>query len=72
MEYLVLIERAGPNFCARSPDVPGCVATGDTVEEAQSNYRRMLAIYFRGLRERGEELPTPRTVGVTVDVEGSA
>ncbi len=71
MEYLILIEPAGSNFCAHSPDIPGCVATGASVEEAQRNYRRMLAVYRRALQERGEDLPSPRTLGVTIDVEGS-
>ncbi len=69
MEFLVLIEDAGTNYCAYSPDVPGCVATGSTIEETRQNYRTMLLMMLEDLRDQGLELPTPRTHGVTVDVD---
>lgn len=58
-EYLVIIERAENNFSAYSPDLPGCVATGDTKEETLQRMREAIAIHLEGLREDGLPVPPP-------------
>ena len=58
-EYLVVIERAESNCAAYSPDLPGCVATGATKEEALQNMRRAIALHIEGLREDGLPIPPP-------------
>lgn len=58
-EYLVVIERAESNYAAYSPDLPGCVATGNTKEEALQNMRGAIALHIEGLREDGLPIPPP-------------
>ncbi len=67
-QYLVLIEGGPPsNYSAWSPDVPGCVATGDTLEEAERQMREALAFHLEGMAEDGDRLPQPSGPGVYVD-----
>ena len=55
--FLVVIERAGDNYSAYSPDVPGCVATGDTREETEALMHEALQLHIEGLVEDGEPIP---------------
>ncbi|NDB18394.1 MAG: type II toxin-antitoxin system HicB family antitoxin [Actinobacteria bacterium] len=57
--YGIVIEDAGSNFAAYAPDVPGCVATGESVEEVTANMETALAMHFELLRENGESIPEP-------------
>jgi len=57
MRYAIVIEHAGSNYSAYVPDLPGCVATGQTVEETEANIRVAIAFHLAGLREDG--LPAP-------------
>ncbi len=56
-EYLVIIEKAESNYSAYSPDLPGCVATGDSKSETMQRMREAIAMHLAGLREDG--LPVP-------------
>lgn len=60
-EYLVVIEKAESNYSAYSPDLPGCVATGDTKDETLRNMRRAIAMHLEGLREDGVAIQPPST-----------
>lgn len=62
MRYAVVIERAESNFSAYVPDLPGCVSTGDTLEEVESNIREAIAFHLDGLREDGLPIPAASTV----------
>jgi predicted RNase H-like HicB family nuclease len=68
MRYLVIIERAENNYGAYSPDLPGCVATGDTIEEVEQNMREAIEFHLEGMRLHGEPIPEPSTRSVYVDV----
>lgn len=57
MRYAVVIEKAEGNYSAYVPDLPGCVATGATVEEAESEIREAIAFHLEGLREDGVAIP---------------
>lgn len=57
--YLVIVEKAKNNYSAYSPDVPGCVATGATREEAEREMHAALQMHLEGLREDGLPLPKP-------------
>ena len=57
MRYAVVIEKAGSNYGAYVPDLPGCVATGDTVEEVEDNIREAIRLHIDGMRE--DRLPVP-------------
>jgi predicted RNase H-like HicB family nuclease len=66
--YLVLIEGGPPsNYSAWSPDLPGCVATGDTLEEAEREMRAAIAFHLEGLAEDGDAIPDPTGPGVYVE-----
>lgn len=62
MRYAVVIERAEHNYSAYVPDLPGCVSTGDTLEDIERNIREAIAFHLDGLREDGLPLPEPSTV----------
>ena len=60
--YAVVIEKAGASFSAYVPDLPGCVATGATKEEAEQNIREAIRFHVDGLREDGLPIPEPTSV----------
>jgi predicted RNase H-like HicB family nuclease len=67
-QYLILIEGGPPSNCsAWSPDLPGCVATGDTLEEVEREMREAIALHLEGLAEDGEPIPQPSGPGVYVE-----
>lgn len=55
--FLVIIERANNNYSAYSPDLPGCIATGATREEAEKNIHEAIVLHIEGLLE--DHLPIP-------------
>jgi predicted RNase H-like HicB family nuclease len=57
--FLVIIEKAASNYSAYSPDLPGCVATGKTKDQAARNMHQAIKMHLDGLREDG--LPIPRS-----------
>lgn len=59
MRYAVVIEKAEGNFSAYVPDLPGCVATGATVAEAESLIREAIEFHLSGLRDDGQPVPQP-------------
>ncbi len=65
--YLVLVEDAGNNFSAYSPDLPGCIATGATVQETLRNMRAGIAFHLEGMRQDGEAVPEPHANAVILD-----
>ena len=59
MRYAIVIERANSNYSAYVPDLPGCIATGATVEEAEKTIREAIEFHLAGLREDGSPIPQP-------------
>ena len=57
--YLIIIEKSDDGYGAYCPDVPGCVAVGDTEDEARKNFLEALEFHFEGLKEDGLEIPKP-------------
>jgi predicted RNase H-like HicB family nuclease len=57
MRYAIVIEKAEGNYSAYVPDLPGCVATGNTVEEAESQIREAIEFHLEGMREDGSPIP---------------
>jgi predicted RNase H-like HicB family nuclease len=51
--FVIVIEQAGKNYSAHSPEVPGCVATGTTEKETESNMRQALEMHLEGMEEDG-------------------
>jgi predicted RNase H-like HicB family nuclease len=67
MRYAVVIEKAGSNYSAYVPDLPGCIATGATVAEVETEIRDAIRFHIEGLREDG--LPVPEPVSLAEYVE---
>jgi predicted RNase H-like HicB family nuclease len=61
-KYAIVVERAKRNYAAYVPDLPGCVATGATVEEAEELLREAIEVHIAGLREDGLPVPAPASV----------
>lgn len=59
MRYAIVIEAADGNFSAYVPDLPGCIATGDTVEATEQAIRQAIELHLDGLREDGTPIPPP-------------
>lgn len=59
MRYAIVIENAGSNYSAYVPDLPGCIATGATFEEAEEQLREAIEFHLAGLREDGLPFPAP-------------
>ena len=59
MRYAIVIEDAGSNYSAYVPDLPGCVATGVTLEEAEGAIREAIEFHLEGLRADGIPIPRP-------------
>ena len=59
MRYAIVIEKAEGNYSAYVPDLPGCVATGSTEEEAEEQIREAIEFHLQGMREDGLPIPEP-------------
>jgi len=68
--FLIIVENAGSNFSAYSPDLPGCVATGATREETETNMREAIRLHIEGLKEDGLPIPEPTSTAEYVMVGG--
>ena len=62
MRYAIVVEKTANNYSAYVPDLPGCVATGHTVEEAEREIRDAIEFHIQGLREDGLAVPPPASV----------
>ena len=67
VRYAIVIEKAESNYAAYVPDLPGCVATGQTREETEQQIREAIELHLRGMREDG--LPIPEAVSQVEYVE---
>lgn len=68
MRYLVVVEEGPSSFGAYVPDLPGCIAAGETREEVLALIREAIGFHSEGLREAGQEVPPPSTTSELVDV----
>ncbi|MGH9874841.1 MAG: type II toxin-antitoxin system HicB family antitoxin [Pyrinomonadaceae bacterium] len=62
MRYAMIIEKGERNYSAYFPDLPGCIATGKTLEELKQAMREALELHLRGMREDGLPIPEPSMV----------
>jgi predicted RNase H-like HicB family nuclease len=62
MKYAVVIEKANGNYSAYVPDLPGCVATGATLEDVKALIRDAIAFHLEGLQAEGLAIPEPTTL----------
>lgn len=62
MRYRVIIEKAKNNYSAYVPDLPGCIATGKTIEEIEREIQEAIVFHLEGLREEGLTIPEATSV----------
>jgi predicted RNase H-like HicB family nuclease len=65
--YGIVIEKAGSNYSAFVPDLPGCVATGSTRAETERRIRTAIRLHIEGLRADGLDVPEPTSTVATED-----
>jgi predicted RNA binding protein YcfA (HicA-like mRNA interferase family)/predicted RNase H-like HicB family nuclease len=68
MRYAIVVEKAESNYSAYVPDLPGCVATGVTLEEVETQMREAIEFHLEGMREEGLPIPEPSSVVEYLDV----
>lgn len=68
MKYAVVIEKAEQNYSAYVPDLPGCIATGSSIEEVEKEIREAISFHLEGMREDGESIPTPSSTVEYIEV----
>jgi predicted RNase H-like HicB family nuclease/predicted RNA binding protein YcfA (HicA-like mRNA interferase family) len=61
MRYAIVIEKAANNFSAYVPDLPGCIATGASIEEVEAEIKEAIAFHPEGMREDGITPPIPQS-----------
>ena len=66
--YLVIFEKAGDNYSAYSPDVPGCIATGCTRDEVEKNIKEAISFHIEGLGQDGLPIPEPASFTEYIEV----
>lgn len=71
MRYLVVVEEGPSSFGAYVPDLPGCVAAGDTRHEALALIRDAMEFHLEGLKEAGQSIPKPSSTAEIVDVHAA-
>ena len=71
MRYLVIVEEVPSSFGAYVPDLPGCLAVGETRQEALTQIQEAIAFHLEGLKEEGQSIPRPSSASALVDVRAA-
>ena len=71
MRYLVVVEEGSTSFGAYVPDLPGCIAAGDTREEVLSLIRDAVEFHIEGLKQSGQPVPKPSSTGEVIDIHAA-
>lgn len=66
--YAIVVEKAQSNYAAYVPDLPGCIATGATVDETERRLQEAIELHVRGLHEDGLAVPEPSSLVDYVEV----
>ena len=72
MRYLVVVEKGSESFGAYVPDLPGCIAAGESREEVLALIREAIEFHLEGLREDGQPIPKPSSSSELIEVEVAA
>ena len=67
-KYLVIIEKANGNYSAYSPDLPGCVATGMSIEKTLSRMKDAIQFHIEGLKKEGLAIPEPSSSAKYIEI----
>jgi predicted RNase H-like HicB family nuclease len=71
MKYKVVIEKGEASYGAHVPDLPGCIAVGQSREEVLKLIREAIEFHIEGLKGAGEPVPSPASVSEYVDVDAA-
>lgn len=71
MRYAVIIEEGETSFGAYVPDLPGCIAVAETKEEVLELIQETMEFHLEGLREEGQQAPTPSSTIEYVEVKAA-
>ena len=69
MKYVAIIGKTGNGYAAHLPDLPGCIAAGDTFEETSQLIREAANFHVEGMVEDGDTVPEPANSAIEVDVQ---
>ena len=67
MRYAIVIEKANDNYSAYVPDLPGCVASGESVREVEEHIREAIRMHVDGMFEDGLPVPAPTAIAEYVE-----
>ena len=67
MKYAIVIEKTGNGYGAYAPDLPGCIAAADTLEETKALMREAICYHLELMREHGDPIPEPTTTTALVE-----
>lgn len=67
-KYTIIIEKVEDNYSAYCPDLPGCIATGATVEETTQRMKEAIEFHIEGLERENMPIPEPSTTAVSIEV----
>lgn len=68
MKYAIVIEQTDSNYSAYVPDLPGCIATGESIKEVENEIRQAIEFHLEGMKEDGETIPVPSSSVEYVEV----
>lgn len=71
MRYLVVVEKGPSSYGAYVPDLPGCVAAGESKDEVLALIRDAIELHLEGLKEEGQGIPSPSSTSELVEVEAA-
>ncbi len=71
MQYTVIVEQGATSWGAYVPDLPGCIAAGETREEVLQLIREAVEFHIEGLRENGEAVPEPHSYSELVEIDAA-
>jgi predicted RNase H-like HicB family nuclease len=71
MRYLVIVEKGPSSYGAHVPDLPGCIAAGETKEEVLSLIREAIEFHLEDLKQEGQPIPSPTSTSELVEVEAA-
>lgn len=71
MKYMVILEKGESGFGAHVPDLPGCIAAGETRAEALNLIKEAIEFHIEGLRDSGEPIPPPSSEGEFIEIDAA-
>jgi len=71
MRYLVVVEKGPSSYGAHVPDLPGCIAAGETKEEVLALIREAIEFHIEGLKQEGQPIPGPVSMSELVEVQAA-